>query len=766
MDSAVRPEDFRRLFEAAPGLYLVLKPDLTIVAASDAYLRATKAERDNILGRNIFDVFPDNPSDVNATGVGNLRASLERAVTIGAEDAMPVQKYDIPIPESEGGGFEERYWSSINTPVIARGQIAFIIHRVEDVTQFVLLQRERTSDESAQELSLLAERLEAEVYNQSQLVEESNRSLRAANEVLGRAVDASRELDRLKSEFIANVSHELRTPLTLILGPIRQLIAAPNLLEKDREKLGVVNRNARLLLRHVNDLLDISKLEAGQMQPRQQRVDISSLVRFVASHFESAASDNEIAFDLDVPSQIDAVVDPTQIQRIVVNLVSNAFKFTPVGGAITLSVRADEGRVSIAIDDSGPGVPVDLRTAIFERFLQVQTQAQFGGSGLGLAIVKEFVALHGGSVSVEDSQFGGSRFAVDLPRGDVKSDLGAAKAADFGDPFVDVASARPGASRLEPGQNGHSDAPLVLVVEDNLDMSDYLSSVVGANYRVVTAADGSEGLRLALELDPYLIVTDLTLPRLSGDALVSELRSRPVFDRMPIIVLTAKADDHLRVRLLRSGVQDCLDKPFSGDELMARIDRLIVERKQSEDNIVRIEAWRQAFLRDVLLSVTEGKLSICGSKRDLPSPCSPATEIVLSTESVRRLRNAACDAAVQCGIEPDRIDDLNTAVTEAAMNAIVHAEGGAARVCVGADRKVQVWIEDSGAGIDISQLPKVALEKGYSTAGTMGFGFFMMLNCIDRLHLYTAHDGTIVVLEMDHRRPDPAWLMAKLAEAA
>src|SRR5712692_7743054 len=195
-EAPIQAPDFQALFESAPGLYLVLAPDFKIVAASDAYLRATMTKRDEILGRGIFDVFPDNPDDPAATGVRNLRASLERVLQNRVSDTMAVQKYDIRRPESEGGGFEKRYWSPVNSPVFGAGkEITYIIHRVEDVTEFVRLKEQGIErDKFTQGLRTHAERMEAEVYLRAGEVQEANRRLEAASEELDRFFTISLDL--------------------------------------------------------------------------------------------------------------------------------------------------------------------------------------------------------------------------------------------------------------------------------------------------------------------------------------------------------------------------------------------------------------------------------------------------------------------------------------------------------------------------------------------------------------------------------------------
>jgi PAS domain S-box-containing protein len=602
--------DFRALFESAPGLYLVLTPNLKIVAVSDAYLRATMTKREDILGQNLFYVFPDNPDDPAASGVSNLRSSLERVLRNRASDAMAIQKYDIRRPEAEGGEFEERYWSPVNSPVFgSNNEIAYIIHRVEDVTEFVRLKKQGSEqDKVTEELRNRADRMEAEIFMRAQEVADANRKLRVANEELARLYEKTKELDQIKSRFFANISHELRTPLTLILGPAQRLLSSGSINESQRQGIELILRNARLLLKHVNDLLDIAKLESGNMELHLVETDLAGIGHFVASHFNMLADERKINFSIDMPDSLPVPVDPEKLQRILFNLLSNAFKFTPPNGTIVFKLVKDNNCALFTVQDTGPGIQAELRDLIFEPFRQgdYSSNQQFGGTGLGLAIVKEFASLHKGNVQVMEAPGGGSIFTVELPLYSSDSRNIESKEKDLTD--------RSGKLIVDELQFNlrnlkhtevptSSEAPIVLVVEDNPDMNAFLSIALNKEYRVVTAFDGQEGLTKALQIDPDLILSDIMMPRMSGDEMVRELRKHSAMRGTPVILLTAKADDEMRVKHLKEGVQDYLNKPFSTEEMLARVRRLIFERQEAR-RILRASRERmELMLRSIDLGI-------------------------------------------------------------------------------------------------------------------------------------------------------------------
>jgi PAS domain S-box-containing protein len=605
--------DFRLLFESVPGLYLVLDPALRIVAASNAYLHATMTKREEILGRNLFEVFPDNPADPQAGGVRNLAASLQRVLHSRTTDVMPTQKYDIRRPLESGGAFEERYWSPVNSPVFGSNhEITYIIHRVEDVTDFVHQSQKRIELEKfGEELQLQTrtqtEKMEVEIFTRSQEIAQANQKLKEANEELGRLYEKTKELDQLKTTFFANISHDLRTPLTLILGPVEGWLKTPGLPDKQRHELELINRNANLLLKHVNDLLDLSRIVVGQVVMRYAEIDLAHQVRLVSAAFESLVAEKGIRYDVDTPPKAVAEVDAEKCQRILINLLANAVKFTPSGGVIAVVLRMEGDRAVIRVQDTGPGIPEHLREAVFERFRQVGegVTRRLEGTGLGLSIVKEFVMLHRGEVAVTETPGGGALFSIALPlyapagvfvqpQADVVvDDLDVRRGVD--EVVAQVPLSKP-AQIPVPDTELHSGAPLILIVDDNPDMNAFESELFSHTYRVINAYDGEEGLQKALSMHPDLILSDVMMPRMSGDRMVQALRRNREMDNTPIILVTAKADEEFLVRMLKEGVQAYFRKPFFVGELLVRVDGFIAEKKLKEALQESEERFRCAVL--------------------------------------------------------------------------------------------------------------------------------------------------------------------------
>jgi PAS domain S-box-containing protein len=408
------------------------------------------------------------------------------------------------------------------------------------------------------------------------------------NEELQRLLDRIQQLDQMKSDLFANISHELRTPLALILGPVEGILAtAENLTELQRRDLTVIHRNAATLLKHVNDLLDLAKLDAGKMSMNFARVDLARTVRRVAEHFHALAPQRALSYVITAPDALEAEVDSEKIDRVLLNLLSNAFKFTPSGGRIRCALeRSSDDRVLLSVQDSGPGVAPDMRSAIFERFRQAQggTTRDFGGTGLGLAIVKEFVDLHRGTIAVSDAPGGGALFQVEIPLhapvGAYVRDAEATSAFAEGEVVVEGAIEELRSIAVETTQDTQlRDRPTVLLAEDNAEMRRFISEVLAGEYHVVAAADGAQALASAIAEPPDLVITDLMMPKFGGDRLVSEMRARKQLAQVPVLVLSAKSDEALRAQLLAESVQDYVTKPFSAQELRARVRNLVMMKR-------------------------------------------------------------------------------------------------------------------------------------------------------------------------------------------
>lgn len=431
-----------------------------------------------------------------------------------------------------------------------------------------------------------------EVVHAARLSEERRIQLEASNAELESLYQKLIDQDQLKSEFFANVSHELRTPLALLLGPAERMADDTNLNSDQRRQLESISRNGKTLLKQVNDLLDIAKLEQGKMQIQYLRLDLAPWFRRIASQFAVAAEHRGIQYRLVSPETLVAEVAPDKLERVLINLLSNALKFTPEGGEVCAELSSGNDEFSLAVSDTGPGISQEQQEAIFERFRQADGGAtrNHGGTGLGLAIAKDFVELHQGKIELGSTLGGGSRFTVRLPlRAPVSVSV-----EDAGDPApnptteVALDSAMNELDPRSPDRTTGEDfpdlpgRPSVLIVEDTAEMSQFIASVLVSEFNVVTAADGVEGLEKACALDPALIISDVMMPRMSGDQLVMELRKREQFRSTPILLLTAKADDELRVALLKAGAQDYVTKPFLAQELMARASNLIAVKRAGD----------------------------------------------------------------------------------------------------------------------------------------------------------------------------------------
>jgi signal transduction histidine kinase len=416
-----------------------------------------------------------------------------------------------------------------------------------------------------------------EVVHAARLSEERRIRLESAHAELEALYSKVKQLDEAKTQFFANISHELRTPLTLILGPAERLLEKDALSPEQRRQITSIARNGKSLLKQVNDLLDVAKLEAGHMKAHYTRFDLVPWVRHLASQYDVAADERRIHFQIDTPSALIVEADPDMLERTIGNLLSNAFKFVPSDGAIAVTLTGSDKRIRIAVSDTGPGIGEEQQSMIFERFRQGDGGAtrRHGGTGLGLAIAKEFVELHGGRIEVESAPGKGALFTVELPAlappdEQVEEHRDAVLQHDRVLSAPDLA-----ADPEHPHVPFVPGLPNALVVEDNIELRVFICETLEGICNVITASDGKEGLERAQALLPDVIITDIMMPRMSGDELVQALRRDKQFDPVPLLLLSAKSDDEQRVALLQSGAQDYLTKPFLPQELRARIKNLL-----------------------------------------------------------------------------------------------------------------------------------------------------------------------------------------------
>ncbi len=395
------------------------------------------------------------------------------------------------------------------------------------------------------------------------------------NGELQNALERLRQIDGFKTKFFANVSHELRTPLALILGPVDQLLKEESALgERERFRLKTIKHHAQSLLQQVNDLLDLARIDADRMPMAYVCANLTAMAQDIAASFAEIAEERAIKLSVRGESELYADVDRVKFVRVLVNLLANAFKFPPAGGRISCTLeRIQNARFLVSVQDTGPGVADPMKPQIFDRFTQAEAGQGTMGSGLGLNIVKEFVELHGGTVVVVDAPGGGAIFQVEIP---IRAPNGAFVRESAEDPLLPADYSHGATSgpdlRLPANRAGR---PRVLVVEDNPDLRLFLFDVLIDEYNVSLEEDGAAALASALADPPDLIITDLMMPRFDGERFIRALRGTPDFPRVPILVLSARADDVLRETLLEALVQDYVTKPFSPQELRARVRNLV-----------------------------------------------------------------------------------------------------------------------------------------------------------------------------------------------
>ncbi|MDR1938342.1 MAG: response regulator [Tannerellaceae bacterium] len=428
------------------------------------------------------------------------------------------------------------------------------------------------------------------IYGFRRISKRSERKLAYAQEKM--RVTQQLEMDEMKLRFFTNISHEFRTPLTLILSPLEDLFnKAKNAEEK--ELLSIIRRNAKHLLSLVNQLLDFRKLDINTPTLQKSLGDVVLFIRQQVGLFVEVMARKNISFGFQTDmEQFHTYFDAEKLSKVLINILSNAYKFTPENGTIRVELsRTGEDRIRIAVADNGIGIPEAELDKVFDRFYQVKREksSNYQGSGIGLHIAKEFVTLHGGEIWAEPvAEGGGVRFVVLLPCKEETASEANAHPAASPDEEKDI-NDEEAAFEVEFKQNT---SPKLLIVEDNKDLRNLLSSRLKENYTILQAGDGAEGLEIAFREIPDMILSDVMMPRMNGIEMSKRIKGDIRTSHIPVILLTAKTGDESKLEGLTAGADDYITKPFNQEILQIKIHNLIETRKRNQalfDEQIRIE---------------------------------------------------------------------------------------------------------------------------------------------------------------------------------
>ncbi|WP_315086398.1 hybrid sensor histidine kinase/response regulator transcription factor, partial [Bacteroides heparinolyticus] len=412
-------------------------------------------------------------------------------------------------------------------------------------------------------------------------------------------VDMERQMADMKLRFFTDISHELRTPLTLISGPVEHVLANTTLPDDAREQLLVVERNTNRMLRLINQILDFRKIQNRKMKMQVQRVNVVAFTRKIMESFDAMAEEHRIDFLFETEKEeLYLWVDVDKYEKIVFNLLSNAFKYTPDGKMITVFVREEEKSVSVGVEDQGIGIAENKKKSIFLRFENLVDRGLFNQSstGIGLSLVKELVEMHKAVISVDSKLGEGSCFKVDFLKGKEHYDDGVEFLQDDAAARVEMAgqvmdadeavhshTAEQEELQEQEDEEAAVDKETMLLVEDNSELRLFLRTVFASEYRVVEAVDGVQGMSKALKFLPDIIISDVMMPEKDGISMTRDLRADMTTSHIPIVLLTAKTSMESKVEGLEFGADDYITKPFSATYLKARVKNLLIQRRKLQD---------------------------------------------------------------------------------------------------------------------------------------------------------------------------------------
>jgi PAS domain S-box-containing protein len=522
---------WQRVFESLPGLFLVVSIDLKMVSASNAFLAATMTTFDGIFGHNVFEIFPDNPADPSTTGVANWNDSFDRVRKTGAPDTMAVQKYDVRRAD---GTFEQRYWSPMNSPVFGPdGRIGYFVLSVVDVTEFV-----RAKPHPPGQLGTQQEQMEVEIFYNSQQLRTANLTLHQANAELLRVSAAVEAAGRAKSVFLSTMSHEIRTPLNAILGYAQLMLRDPALGEDSKANLKIIGRSGEHLLSLINDILDMSKIEAGHAEINPVTFNLVGLLEDLAAMFRLRAEAKALGFEMTIQGEAVpyVVADEGKLRQALINLLGNAIKFTP-SGHVKLDVHLEQRStqllwLSASVEDSGVGISPAEQEELFAPFTQAKGAVNVQeGTGLGLAISRRFARLMGGDITVVSNPGKGSIFRLEMP-------------VERGDGAMALKRSSP---RRVKGIRAGTAVSRILVVDDQPENRSWLMKLLTViGFSVRCADHGQAAIQSWEEWKPHLILMDIHMPVMDGLEATRRIKADPRGRETAIVVLTASALDEDR----------------------------------------------------------------------------------------------------------------------------------------------------------------------------------------------------------------------------
>jgi signal transduction histidine kinase len=531
----------------------------------------------------------------------------------------------VPVASNARGIFANNLYF-----VILTGIIVVLGNWVHTTLRHREFEATRALDEKRVEL----EQANSRLGEQSRALQQANSFLEQSRADLQRSNQRLLELDQLKRNFFANISHELRTPLTLILAPIDRLRSTA-LAQGDpemRQTFETMQANGFRLLKLINDLLDLVRLEAGTLQLNKTRIDVPQYLRGILMAMQPAATEKGIElrsqFSPDLPLLL---ADAHQLERVFFNLIFNAIKFTPAGGSITLRTERLGNEALVKVIDTGIGIAPEHVQNVFQRFWQADSSAErkYQGAGIGLALVRDLTETHGGSVSVESALGTGTTMIVRLPAPSRQLEelpvLAPAKPAAPTESEAQPewlaslhrrAELFPGIAPLRQAQRtkttpaattrGHR----VLVADDEPDMLVFIRTHLAGEYEVLEAVDGAQAVALATQYLPEVIICDMMMPDKNGVQVCRELQERPDTRAIPFLMLTARADDETKLAALSAGAHDFLTKPFSSAELTARVRNLTRAFRLQRDL-----AWQNRKLEATLEQLKETELQLVQSEK-------------------------------------------------------------------------------------------------------------------------------------------------------